>query len=105
VAHRKTLTPQSPPALIDLEALGPYFERIFGDRRVLREWFNQLILYSNVVTLSGYYESFFAIGQGVVKMLASIYRVDLKPSDLDELWRQMLSMPAHADVPGGLQLL
>jgi hypothetical protein len=37
--------------LIDIESIGPFFERKFGDRKVLREWFNQLILYSNVTTL------------------------------------------------------
>jgi len=31
--------------LIDIESMGGLFEKIFGDRRVLREWFNQLILY------------------------------------------------------------
>lgn len=91
--------------LIDIEYLGPFFHRVFGDRRVLREWFNQLILYSNVVTLSGYYETFFALGQGVLKMLATIYRVPLQDSDAEELRERMLSMPAHRDVHQGLQLL
>jgi hypothetical protein len=40
--------------LIDIESIGPFVERKFGDRKVLREWFNQLILYSNVITLSGH---------------------------------------------------
>jgi 2-haloacid dehalogenase len=91
--------------LIDLESIGPLFERVFGDRRVLREWFNQLILYSNVVTLSGYYETFFALGQGVLKMLATIYRVELNDADMKELQERMLSMPPHPDVNDGLQLL
>jgi 2-haloacid dehalogenase len=91
--------------LIDLESIGPLFERIFGDFRVLREWFNQLILYSNVVTLSGYYEPFFALGQGVLQMLATIYKVELEQADIDELRERMLSMPAHPDAADGLQLL
>jgi 2-haloacid dehalogenase len=53
--------------LIDIESIGPFFERKFGDRKVLREWFNQLILYSNVITLSGYYETFFTLGQGSLR--------------------------------------
>jgi len=32
--------------LLDIEALAPHFRRIYGDARVLREWFAQLILYS-----------------------------------------------------------
>ena len=91
--------------LIDIESIGPFFERKFGDRKVPREWFNQLILYSNVITLSGYYETFFTPGQGVLEMLGMIYGVSIKPADLEELKSSMLSMPTHKDVPGGLRLL
>jgi 2-haloacid dehalogenase len=91
--------------LIDIESIGPFFERKFGDRKVLREWFNQLILYSNAITLSGYYETFFTLGQGVLEMLGTIYGVSIQPADLEELRRSMLSMPAHKDVPEGLRLL
>jgi 2-haloacid dehalogenase len=91
--------------LIDIESIGSFFERKFGDRKVLREWFNQLILYSNAITLSGYYETFFTLGQGVLEMLGTIYGVSIQPADLEELRRSMLSMPAHKDAPEGLRLL
>jgi 2-haloacid dehalogenase len=32
--------------LLDIEFIEPMFQRLFGDRKVLREWFGQLILYS-----------------------------------------------------------
>ena len=32
--------------LIDIEALAPLFGERFGDERVLREWFGQLVMYS-----------------------------------------------------------
>lgn len=38
-------------------------------------------------------------------MLGTIYGVPVKPYDLDELRVRMLTMPAHKDVPVGLQLL
>jgi 2-haloacid dehalogenase len=91
--------------LIDIESIGPLFERIFGDRRILREWFNQLILYSNVTTLSGYYETFFALGQGVLEMSGKIHGVAVTPKDVEELRVSMLNMPAHKDSPEGLRLL
>jgi len=91
--------------LIDIESIGPLFECIFGDRRVLREWFNQLVLYSNAITLSGPYVPFFELGQGVLKMLGAIYGVKVNESDVDELRTRMLTMPAHPDVPEGLRLL
>jgi 2-haloacid dehalogenase len=91
--------------LIDIESIAPFFEKKFGDGRVLREWFNQLILYSNAITLAGRYQSFFALGQGVLEMLGSIYGVTIDAADLAELRINMLSMPAHTDVPEGLRLL
>jgi hypothetical protein len=39
--------------LLDLESLTPTFERIFGERSVLRLWFAQLVLYSEALTLAG----------------------------------------------------
>jgi 2-haloacid dehalogenase len=91
--------------LIDIESISPLFERVFGDRRVLREWFNQLVLYSNAITLSGPYAPFFDLGQGVLRMLGDIYRVRVTSADVDELRTRMLTMPAHADVPAGLRQL
>jgi 2-haloacid dehalogenase len=91
--------------LIDIESLGPFFERVFGDHKLVREWFNQLILYSDAITLAGYYQSFFTLAQGVLEMLGTIQGVSVKPSDVEELKAGMLSMPAHKDAPEGLQLL
>ena len=44
--------------LIDIASLEPHFERIFGDGGVMREWFNQLVLYSTTITLTGDYVDF-----------------------------------------------
>jgi 2-haloacid dehalogenase len=90
---------------LDIEAIAPLFARVFGDSQVLREWFAQLVLYSNVVTLSGVYEDFFVLAQGVLRMVGDIHKVDIHASDTEELRTRMLNMPAHPDVPGGLSLL
>jgi 2-haloacid dehalogenase len=91
--------------LIDIESIGPFFQRIFGDKKVVREWFNQLILYSDAVTLSGLYATFFSLGQGILEMLASIHGVQVKPSDIEELRSRMLTMSAHPDSAVGLKQL
>src|SRR5262245_61497261 len=91
--------------LLDIEFIAPLFHRLFGDAKVLREWFGQLVLYSNVITLSGSYTTFFALGQSVLKMLGSIHGVSIREADIDELRERMLTMPAHSDVPAGLQQL
>ena len=36
--------------LLDLDALAPHFKRMFGEGAALREWFAQLILYSEAIT-------------------------------------------------------
>jgi 2-haloacid dehalogenase len=91
--------------LLDIEFIAPLFQRLFGDGKVLREWFGQLVLYSDAITLSGPYTTFFALGQGVLKMLGSIHNVSIQQADIDELRMRMLTMPAHSDVPAGLEQL
>ena len=71
----------------------------------MREWFGQLILYSDAITLSGPYTTFFTLGQGILKMLGSIHKASITEADVDELRTRMLTMPAHTDVPEGLQQL
>lgn len=91
--------------LLDIEFLAPLFQRLFGDRKVLREWFAQLILYSEAITLSGPYTTFFTLAQGVLKMLGSIHNVSIQQVDIEELRMRLLTMPAHPDVPEGLKQL
>jgi 2-haloacid dehalogenase len=91
--------------LIDIEALNPLFERVFGDRRVLREWFGQLVLYSMTATLSGLYEDFFALGRGVYEMVGAVHGVAIQAADLEALREGLLTMPAHPDVEEGLREL
>jgi 2-haloacid dehalogenase len=91
--------------LLDIEFLAPLFRRLFSDAKVLREWFGQLILYSEAITLSGPYTPFFTLAQGVLKMLGSIHGVPIHDADIQELRERMLTMPAHSDVPVGLKQL
>ncbi|GAA4198015.1 haloacid dehalogenase type II [Streptosporangium oxazolinicum] len=88
--------------LIDFESMNPLFERIFGDRRVMREWLGHLIMYSMTVTLSGLYEGYFTLGQGLLKMVGDIHGVKVSGSDVEEIRQAMLTMPAHPDVEEGL---
>jgi 2-haloacid dehalogenase len=87
--------------LLDIEFIAPLFHRLFGDRKVLREWFGQLVLYSEAITLSGPYTTFFT----VLQMLGSIYGVTVQQADIEELRMRMLTMPPHPDVPTGLKQL
>ena len=91
--------------LIDFESMHPLFERVFGDKRVMREWLSQLIMYSMTITLSGLYKDYWAIGGGCFDMVGKIHGVDIKPEDTEALRQAMKTMPAHKDSEEGLQLL
>jgi 2-haloacid dehalogenase len=91
--------------LIDIEALAPLFGELFGDERVLREWFGQLVMYSMTATLAECYVDFFTLGQGVLRMLADIYRVDVTDDDVGRLQARMSTMPAHPDAVEALTAL
>src|SRR5271154_7105311 len=91
--------------LIDIDSMAPLFEELFGDERVLREWFGQLVMYSMTATLAEYYVDFFTLGQGVLRMLADIYRVNITDHDLHRLRARMRAMPAHPDAVEALSAL
>ncbi len=91
--------------LLDITTLEPLFDRVFGDPAVLREWFAQLIIYSQTMTLSGIYTPFGALGVGSLQMIASIRNAPLSDDDIEELKARMNTMPAHDDVIPALTLL
>lgn len=40
-------------SLLDIQHLAPLFERLFGDGKFVNEWYAQLVLYSEAITLAG----------------------------------------------------
>ena len=91
--------------LLDLESLAPTFERIFGERSVLRSWFAQLILYSEALTLAGSYVPFTDIGGAVLKMVAASRGISISAADRAELTEKFATMPPHPEVPDALRKL
>ena len=83
--------------LLDIDTLAPLFARLFGDDQVLREWFAQLVLYSQTMTLSGLYTPFGKLGVGALQMTADIHEVTLTDDDINEFKHRMADMPAHPD--------
>ena len=84
--------------LLDIETLEPLFVRLFGDRRILREWYAQLVLYSEALTLAGSYASFADLGGAVLRMVGDIRGSCVQDDDVAELRNLTLGMPAHGDV-------
>jgi 2-haloacid dehalogenase len=91
---------------LDINHLAPLFKRLFGDERVVNEWYAQLVLYSEAITISGGpYTPFFNLSRAVMKMMGSIHGVSIQKADYDELAMLSATMPAHPDVPAGLKQL
>ncbi|WP_081282420.1 haloacid dehalogenase type II [Mycobacterium asiaticum] len=91
--------------LLAIDSLAPLFGDVFGDRRVLREWFNQLVLYSMTATLSEHYVDFFTLGPSVLRMLGAIHDVTVTDDDIERLREGFRTMPPHPDVVDGLNRL
>ncbi len=91
--------------LLDLETMGPTFERIFADKSAMRLWFADLILYSAAPTVAGCYVPFTDIGAAVMKMLADTRGMSITDNDKKELTDKFSTMPPHPEVPAALRKL
>jgi 2-haloacid dehalogenase len=91
--------------LLDIEVLHPFFARRFGEARVMRQWFAELILYSEALTLSGGYTDFGTLSVAVLRMVSTIHQVELTQDDIDEFTATMRALPAHREVPDALERL
>lgn len=88
--------------LLDLAAMDPHFERVFGDAGLRRVWFNQMIQSALVATVTGAYSQFGAIGMAALEMTAQQAGVELRDADREAILAQMRRLPAHPEVPGAL---
>ncbi|WP_340110067.1 haloacid dehalogenase type II [Pikeienuella sp. HZG-20] len=91
--------------LLDITTLEPLFDRVFNDGSVMREWFAQLVLYSQTMTLSGLYTPFGALAVGALRMIGRTKNTPVTDQDIDELKERMGALPAHPDVVPALTRL
>jgi 2-haloacid dehalogenase len=91
--------------LLDLAAVEPTFERIFGDKGAMRLWFANFILYSAALTVAGCYVPFTDVGSAVMRMLADTRGIKIAASDEKELTERFSTMPPHPEVPAALRRL
>jgi 2-haloacid dehalogenase len=91
--------------LLDLDTMAPVIERVFGGRLAMRLWFDNLILYSEALTLAGCYIPFTDIAAAAMKMLADVRGIKVTDADKKELTEKLSTMLAQADVPAALRKL
>jgi 2-haloacid dehalogenase len=91
--------------LLDLQALRPLFQRVFGNGAIVDEWFGETILYSEAATLTNTFSPLGQLEVGVLHMLGRIHNVQIGEADVAELSENLGTLPPHPDVPDSLRKL
>ena len=102
---RHTLVFDVNETLLDLRALEPHFVRAFGDKSVLLEWFNQVILFSEAVTLAGNYKNFGEVARAALEMTAAAHGKELSAEAVQQIIGGIRNLPPHPEVPPALDRL
>jgi 2-haloacid dehalogenase len=88
--------------LLDLGALDPHFERVFGDASTRQAWFGQFLSLWLTEMLTGEYTNFGTIGGGALEMVAERQGVDLSGQDKQRILDEMQELPPHPEVEENL---
>ncbi len=91
--------------LLDLRALDPHFERIFGDSSIRKQWFGLVLRNAFSLTITGAYQDFVAVGAASLVMVAEQHQVSVSDDDRAGIGLAMTSLPAHRDVVPNLERL
>jgi 2-haloacid dehalogenase len=91
--------------LLNLDSMAPTFQRILADPSAMRSWFEQLITYSQALTISDIYVPFTDIGAAVLGMMATARGIQITDTDRTELTDKFATMPPHPEVPDALRRL
>jgi 2-haloacid dehalogenase len=88
--------------LLDLGALDPQFERVFGDSSTRQAWFGQFLTSWLTATVTGVYQEFGTIGGAALEMVAERQGVDLSEEDKQQILSGMQELPPHPEVEENL---
>lgn len=91
--------------LLDLKALDPHFEQIFGDKAVRGQWFAQLLRLALVATITETYHDFSLLAGDALDSMAARYGVTLAAEARERVLKAVGTLPPHPEVPESLELL
>ncbi len=91
--------------LLDLAALDPQFERVFGDASTRQAWFGQFLTLWLTELVTGGYTPFGTIGGSALEMVAERQGVDLSDEDKQQIVGGLQELPPHPEVEEGLERL
>ena len=91
--------------LLDLGALDPHFERVFGDASARQAWFGQFLTSWLTAMVTGVYREFGTIGGSALEMVAERQGVDFSDEDKQQILGGMQELPPHREVEESLSCL
>jgi 2-haloacid dehalogenase len=91
--------------LLDLQALDPAFESVFGDRSVRQQWFQQMLQSALVSIVTDAYHDFSTLGRAALEMTAKRRGVDVLPDQQQQILSTIRRLPPHPDVIESLSRL
>ena len=91
--------------LLDLRALDPHFEVLFGSAALRAQWFAQMLQLSFVGGLTGHYVDFTAAQRAALQMLGERQGVALDDATVTETVDRMRTLPPHPEVAETLRTL
>lgn len=91
--------------LLDLKALDPHFQQLFGDGAVRGQWFAQLVRLAMVATITESYHDFSALARDALDMVALRNGVALSDDARQQVLSALQSLPPHPEVPESLEML
>jgi 2-haloacid dehalogenase len=91
--------------LLDLGALDPHFQRVFGDASVRVEWFQTMLLSAFLTTIAGPYKPFGEHFRAALAITALQRDLRVSPEDERAILAAVRTLPAHPDVRPALERL
>jgi len=88
--------------LLDLGALDPHFERVFGDASTRQAWFGQFLTSWLTAMVTGVYQEFGTIGGTALEMVAERQGVKLSDEDKGQILSGIQELPPHPEVEENL---
>jgi 2-haloacid dehalogenase len=91
--------------LLDMSALDPHFQRVFGDAAVRVEWFQTMLQSAFLLTITGPYKPFGEHFRAALAITALRRDLRVSPEDERAILAGVRTLPAHADVRPALERL
>lgn len=91
--------------LLDLSAFDPLFERAFGDSKLRKEWFSEVLKLALATTAMNHYREFTKITEAALKVVEERYQRGLNDTQREAILQTFQTLPAFSDVPDSLVAL